>query len=312
VDRPVLDALVENKQMVRADGGLVIFSARSANAVLSSVIKNSGTIQAQTIENKNGRILLVGDMEKGSITVGGKLDASAPTQGDGGFIETSAAQVKIEDSALVTTLAKNGKTGTWLVDPHDYTVAASGGDQTGAQLSTSLGTTNVTLQSASGAQTGSGNININDSVSWSANTTLTLTATNNVNINTNVSAIHPNAGISINPNTPNQSEAASGRGVLNINNGASINLPNVSSSSSSALVISGSPYTVINLLGSAGVFNGFDLQGMNGDLTKNYALGSNIDATSTSSWNGGVGFTPIAAGVSNRFSGNINGLGLIH
>ena len=180
VDRPVLDALVENKQMVRADGGLVIFSARSANAVLSSVIKNSGTIQAQTIENKNGRILLVGDMEKGSITVGGKLDASAPTQGDGGFIETSAAQVKIEDSALVTTLAKNGKTGTWLVDPHDYTVAASGGDQTGAQLSTSLGTTNVTLQSASGAQTGSGNININDIVSWNANTTLTLTATNNV------------------------------------------------------------------------------------------------------------------------------------
>ncbi|MEI7497175.1 MAG: filamentous hemagglutinin N-terminal domain-containing protein, partial [Betaproteobacteria bacterium] len=36
VDRSVLDALVENKQMVRADGGLVIFSARSANAVLSS------------------------------------------------------------------------------------------------------------------------------------------------------------------------------------------------------------------------------------------------------------------------------------
>ena len=245
VDRPVLDALVENKQMVRADGGLVIFSARSANAVLSSVIKNSGTIQAQTIENKNGRILLVGDMEKGSITVGGKLDASAPTQGDGGFIETSAAQVKIEDSALVTTLAKYGKTGTWLVDPHDYTVAASGGDQTGAQLSTSLGTTNVTLQSGAGSQTGYGDININDSVSWSANTTLTLTASRNVNVNANITATESSPSLVINPNTPNLSETPpTATGNFFIGNGASIKLPAVSSlPTSNSLVISGISYS---------------------------------------------------------------------
>ena len=309
VDRPVLDALVENKQMVRADGGLVIFSARSANAVLSSVIRNTGTVQAQTIENKNGRILLIGDMQNGSIKVDGKLDASAPMQGDGGFIETSAAQVKIADSAVVTTLAKNGKTGTWLVDPHDYTVAASGGDQTGTQLSASLGTTNVTLQSASGSQTGSGNININDGVSWSANTNLTLTATNNVNVNANLSATGVTAGIAINPNTVSQSEAASGSGVFNIGSGASISLPNVLSSSTNALVISGTPYTVINSLGAQGSITGTDLQGMNGNLTKNYAIGSNIDASATSGWNSGAGFTPIAGGGTSRFSGNINGLG---
>ena len=308
VDRPVLDALVENKQMVRADGGLVIFSARSANAVLSSVIRNTGTVQAQTIENKNGRILLIGDMQNGSVTVDGKLDASAPTQGDGGFIETSAAQVKIADSAVVTTLAKNGKTGTWLVDPHDYTVAASGGDQTGTQLSNSLGTTNVTLQSASGGQTVSGNININDGVSWNANTTLTLTATNNVNINANITASGTNTGLAINPNTSNLAESATG-GRLNIGGGISIKLPNVSSSASSnSLVISGAPYSVINNIN--------DLQGINTNLNGKYALGSDIEASSTLGWNSGIGFIPIGGsptvGYGSRpigFGGELTGLG---
>ena len=73
--------------------------------------------------------------------------------------------------------------------------------------------------------------------------------------------------------------------------------------------ISGSPYTVINLLGLPGSSNGTDLQGISGNLTKNYALGSNIDASSTTSWNNSAGFTPIAASGSSRFSGNFNGLG---
>jgi hypothetical protein len=247
-------------------------------------------------------------MQNGSITVDGKLDASAPIQGDGGFIETSGAQVKIADSAVITTLAKNGKTGTWLVDPHDYTVAASGGDQSGTQLSTALGSNNVILQSASGAQTGSGNININDGVSWSANTTLTLTATNNVNVNASISATGATAGLAINPNTANQSESESTSGVLNIGSGASISLPNVSSSSTTALVISNTPYKVVNSL--------IDLQEINSNLTGRYALGKDIDAALTSGWNSGTGFTPIGGNPiaawtprPTGFSGELNGLG---
>ena len=309
IDSGTLKGMIDNKGILQADGGLVVMTAKAANSLAESVIQNTGTVQAQTVQNQNGRILLLGDMQFGMLKVDGKLDASAPNKGDGGFIETSAAHVKIADTAQITTLAANGKTGTWLVDPQDYTVAASGGDQTGAQLSTSLATTNVTLQSSSGGQAGSGNVNINDSVAWSADNTLTLIASNNVNVNANISATGANAGLVISPNTANGSDAASGIGSFVLGTGASIQLPNVSPSSQTALVISGTPYTVINSLGSQGSVTGTDLQGINGNLAGNYALGSNIDASATAGWNAGTGFSPIAAGLNTRFAGAINGLG---
>jgi hypothetical protein len=43
-------------------------------------------------------------------------------------------------------------------------------------------------------------------------------------------------------------------------------------------------YQVITSLGSQGSTTGTDLQGMNGSLTTNYALGADIDASDTTSW----------------------------
>ena len=269
---------------------------------------NTGLIQARTLENHGGVISLLGDMQSGQVNVGGTLDASAPTGGNGGFIETSAATVKVAGDAKVTTLAPTGKTGTWLIDPQDYTVAASGGDITGAALGTNLGSTNVILQSSAGASTGAGNVNVNDAVSWSANTTLTLTAANNVNVNAPVTATGSTAGLAINPNTANGSEAASGTGTFILGAGAAINLPNVSPSSTTALVIGGTPYTVLNSLGAEGSTTGTDLQGMNGNLSGHYALGSSIDATATSGWNTGAGFMPVGNNAT-PFNGTLDGLG---
>jgi len=54
----------------------------------------------------------MGDMENDRIAVNGTLDASAPEGGDGGFIETSAAKVKIEDDIHVATkVRKKGENG---------------------------------------------------------------------------------------------------------------------------------------------------------------------------------------------------------
>ena len=69
------------------------------------MVNNTGVIQAQTIENRNGTILLLGDMQTGTVNVGGTLDASAPDGGNGGFIETSAAHVNVADGVRVTTAA---------------------------------------------------------------------------------------------------------------------------------------------------------------------------------------------------------------
>ncbi|MEX0374171.1 beta strand repeat-containing protein [Spiribacter pallidus] len=67
-------------------------------------------------------------------------------------------------------------------------------------------------------------------------------------------------------------------------------------------------YIVITTLGSAGSTTATDLQGMAGNLTRNYALGSDIDASPTASWNGGKGFDPIGD-THIGFSRNFHGLG---
>ena len=54
------------------------------------------------------------------------------------MIETSGANVNIANSAVITTAAPYGKTGTWVIDPDGFTIAASGGDITGTTLGSEL------------------------------------------------------------------------------------------------------------------------------------------------------------------------------
>ena len=66
-------------------------------------------------------------------------------------------------------------------------------------------------------------------------------------------------------------------------------------------------YQVITSLGSQGSTTGTDLQGINGNISANYVLGSDINASATSSWNGGEGFNPLGFG--NYFERTFDGLG---
>ena len=95
--------------------------------------------------------------------------------------------MQIADSAQVTTAAAAGKTGTWLIDPVDFTVAASGGDISNTTLSANLQNGNVMLRTNIGAQPTFefGNMFINDTVTWAANNLLLL-AGNNIYINANL------------------------------------------------------------------------------------------------------------------------------
>jgi fibronectin-binding autotransporter adhesin len=105
-------------------------------------------------------------------------------QGSGGRVETSGHRLVLDEVAVNAT-APNGKTGQWLIDPVDFTIAASGGDITGTTLGTNLSSADVTILSSSGASGSDGDINVNDAVSWSANT-LTLNASGDININSNL------------------------------------------------------------------------------------------------------------------------------
>lgn len=213
IDKAALESAtgITNKGAISANGGEVILSAKVAGDLFKTVINNEGVIEAKTVENRNGVIKLLGGMENNAINVSGTLDASAPNGGDGGFIETSAASVKIADGAIITTFAPYGKTGTWLIDPTDYTIASSGGDITGSQLSANLGTSNIDIQtSAEGA--GNGDIFVNDNVSWTSASALTLNAENNIYSNAEISGVNG----SVTLNAPN--------GAITDGNGAANNI----------------------------------------------------------------------------------------
>ncbi|MBJ7392235.1 MAG: filamentous hemagglutinin N-terminal domain-containing protein, partial [Chthoniobacterales bacterium] len=182
VEEGVLDALVEQGGAVRADGGLVYLTARALGEVTSTVINHTGITEARTLAaGKDGKIYLMGGMEKDRIVVGGKLDASAPNGGNGGFIETSAAQVKIADDVRVTTAAPKGKTGAWLIDPVDFTISDGSGESTTSSigattLGLSLRDTDVTIQT-SALTAGNGDINVDARVTRATDPEIILPAT---------------------------------------------------------------------------------------------------------------------------------------
>ena len=317
VEQGAIDALIEQGGAIKADGGLVYLTAKAAGDLAKTVINHTGVTEAQTLATgEKGQIVLLGGMDKDRIVVGGTLAASAPNGGDGGFNETSAAKVAFVDGVKITTAAPRGETGQWLIDPVDFTIAASGGDITGANLSGLLVSNSVTIHTETGtnstidvygANGANGDIFVNDAVTWNAATKLTLQAHGNININTDITASHANGQVAL---YYGQGAVASGNtAAYRFRNGAKINLKagdnfftKLGSDGAAAT------WTVITALGSAGSTTGTDLQGMKGNLSKNYALGSDIDAATTVSWNSDAGFDPVGTDL-DRFTGNFDGLG---
>ncbi|MDP9942461.1 two-partner secretion domain-containing protein [Ectopseudomonas alcaliphila] len=283
IDEAVKDALVENRQLIQADGGNVILTASAADALLQTVVNNEGVIQARTLGEKEGRIVLLGDFDGGTVQVAGTLDASAADGGNGGFIDTSGAHVQIAAGTTVTTKAATGQTGTWLIDPSDFTVSAGSASQTtsgigATTLSANLQNTSVTLQTVAGGSE-NGDINVNAGVSWSADTTLTLDAHGRINVNKDITASGENAALVL----------AYGDGY-SLNQGARITL----SGGNAGLSLGGIDYTLIRDLSA--------LQGISG--SGHYALAIDLDASATNTWNAGAGFAPI-----DGFNGTFAGLG---
>ncbi len=214
VDKADIDTLVENKHLIQAEEGTVILAAQSANHLLGKVV-NSGSIEAKGMTTDGGKVRLTASSNiehSGSINVdagtngkggsavlianldnpdsrtdiSGSISARGGSEsGDGGFVETSASHLKIASSTRVDTRAPHGKTGLWLLDPTDFTVAASGGDITGADLGNALNMSSVTIDTNGGSCAGvtcpggagtNGDIIINDTVTWGVANNLILKA----------------------------------------------------------------------------------------------------------------------------------------
>ena len=150
VDGKTAEASALNKGAITADGGTIVMTADSASDVMSTVVNNSGTLQARTLrKNEKGQILLDGG-DKGQVEVSGTLDASGTEEGqsagnikvigektivhdgtnllargnvDGGKIETSGDVLNLGDNLNIDAKGVNGKAGEWLLDPLDVIIA---------------------------------------------------------------------------------------------------------------------------------------------------------------------------------------------
>lgn len=326
-----LKSFTENAGRIEAQGGYVLLTAKAAESAVQGVINQTGVIEASTVGQQAGRIILDGG-EHGVVSVGGLLDASAPNDGNGGFIETSGEKVRIQDGLKPTTHAAQGITGTWLIDPTDYTIAASGGDITGSQLSGYLTATNVEVKTLANGN-GNGDIFVNDSVNWgSVNNSLTLTAHRNINVNETIRSAGF-GGINLRADAESTGIGTvnfAGNGHLYVSSGGARIDYNPASYTDGATKsdAGGNPYSS-NVTGMAGgiptlgfgltarmlVNNLAQLQAMDSNLTGNYVLGKDIDASATRSWNNGAGFAPVGSSATpanpnvSPFKGSFNGLG---
>ena len=295
VTQAAVNALVGNGGLIRADGGRVLLTAQAAGNLLNTVVNNTGVIQAQTLENRQGTILLLADMVTGTLNAGGVLDASAPTAGHGGFIETSAANVNVGAGIRVTTAAANGRTGTWLIDPQDFIIGSGPGSNiSGATLSAQLVTNNVTINTA-GPGTGNGDIFVNDAVTWTASgapTTLSLIADRHVQINAAVTATNGNfsvcCGQDINVNaavtvTNGSVQLAAGR---NLNQTGAITVTD-----GNLMMCAGND---VNIGGPLTVTRGTNDPTRSLGLTRGLTLRADTDGTGPGVSGGTVRFAPLA------------------
>ena len=152
VDGALAKAKALNSGTLKADGGYLVMTARSAGDVMSTVVNNTGTMEAKTLrQNEKGEILLDGG-DNGIVELNGTLDASGMEAGqsagsikaigaethvedgatlhaigavDGGLIETSGDYLEIGDNVDIDAAGKTGKAGEWLLDPLEVVISNS-------------------------------------------------------------------------------------------------------------------------------------------------------------------------------------------
>ncbi|MBN3771579.1 GLUG motif-containing protein [Burkholderia sp. Se-20378] len=302
IDQGAINALVSNEQLLKADGGQVLMSAKTADTLLRTVVNNQGTIEARTLRNVAGRISLDGH-DAGTVNVAGTLNASATMPGNGGTVDTRGADVKVALGTMVDTRATNGRGGTWRIASSDVSVKA-GANQPGTivadTLSRNLATTDVELVAERGA------VSVDGPVTWASGNRLALASRHgDVSVNGALRATGANARVSIDAKNSVRIAApialTGANALLTLDYGVTHSLAGGAavtlSGAGAGFESNGYRYTVIQNLQQ--------LQGVNTNLGGLYVLGNAISGSC--SWYSCTTFKTIGSGAS--FSGVFDGLG---
>ena len=289
-----------------SDAALKFLPQTVANAQ-STTIEAGATITADGSSGAGGNVVVWSD---GTTSFAGAIS----TQGlRGGFIETSGHIFNFTGGSV-----NAGRGGAWLLDPVDLTIDAT----LAGTIATALnGGSNVTqLTSASGSG-GNGDITVASGISWSSDATLTLSAYRNIAVNANITS-SGGGGVVLRADN-----AGTGTGTVTFGGGqistagavsiyynptgdsSTVNLTKYSAGTQtnySGNVTGGATLNAYMLVNTI-----YDLQNINNNRAGTYALGRDIDASATASWNSGEGFAPIGtySYYSTDFTGTFDGQG---
>jgi filamentous hemagglutinin family protein len=104
---------VTNSGKLAASGGTILLTARAAAGVQDAVINNSGMVEATSVRQDNGEIILEAD--NGTVADSGTLDASGKAAGEtGGTVKVLGQQVQVADGARIEVSGDAGG-GTALI-----------------------------------------------------------------------------------------------------------------------------------------------------------------------------------------------------
>ena len=293
--------------LVNAGGGTVsLAGALIANDTASTIqiLKASTADLGNMTTDQSGTITLgkTGNQISGAVKQTGFISTGTLTGVTGGTVTLDAANNGIThlgafasngDFTLNNAIALNI---TGAVNTNGHIASLTNGDTLTLAAGGSVTGSSVSLTSTGS----SSDVVINNPITWADNGALTLQAGRNIQINSNLTASGNSPSLTL-------AYGSSGNDYF-LNNGSVINLPASSTTLHIGPTGNLSNYTVLNSLGIEGDTSGATLQGMQGYLSRNYALGSNIDASATSGWNSGAGFNPVGSYIS-QFTGNFHGLG---
>jgi filamentous hemagglutinin family protein len=106
VDEAVVEGYIRNGGLIKAEGGRVVMTAKTAGALATLAINNEGIIEANSLtRGDGGTIQLLAD--GGTVTNSGTLNASA-AEGKGGYVEVTGTRVGILDGSVIDASGATG------------------------------------------------------------------------------------------------------------------------------------------------------------------------------------------------------------
>ncbi|MEX3789530.1 beta strand repeat-containing protein [Paraburkholderia sp. BR14374] len=256
-------------------------SLQAADGNVFALAGGGARIRATGTANRDGHVWLVAD--GGRVEQAGVVTATN-ADGSGGTVDTDAAQLAFDAKAAV-------RAGEWNLSTPAFTI-----DQSAARaLRRSLNAGTSVDVATTGAMGATGDIDVASNLSWRGPASLTLAAYRNVSVDSGATIANngagnlnlradasgiDNGGSVTNNGTLDWSKSAGALSAFYDMNGSYIAGTQLSNPAwtpppFSGLVTQITAYKLVNSL--------TDLTNVANDLTGNYALGRNIDASATSS-----------------------------